>query len=108
MIEKKKKKKKAKQTELMKVAATEQTVKAVATKEAVEAAATKKAVKAAATAGKATDRKNRQTIVVMMITAEEKIAEMMVNEVLKLSDASSFVLSDRPLPHSFAFPFAVH
>jgi hypothetical protein len=44
----------------------------------------------------------------MMTTAKEKIAEMMVNEVLELSDASSFVLSDRSLPHSFAFPFAVH
>ncbi len=98
----------AKQTELMKVACTEQTVEAVATKEAVEAAVTKEAVKAAVTADKTTDRKNRQTVVVMMTTAKEKIAEMMVNEVLELSDASSFVLSDRSLPHSFAFPFAVH
>ncbi len=92
---------------MMKIAVTEQTVKAVATKEAVEAVATKEAVKAAATAGKATGRKNRQTVVVMMITAKEKVAEV-VNEVLKLSDASSFVLFDQPLPHSFAFSFAVH
>ncbi len=35
----------------------------------------------------------------MMITAKEEVAEM-VNEVLKLSDASSFVLFDQPLPHS--------
>ncbi len=33
-------------------------------------------------------------IVVMMIIAKEKIVEMMMNEILKLSDASSFVLSD--------------
>ncbi len=46
-------------------------------------------------------------MIVMMITAKEKIAEMM-NEILKLSDASSFVLFDQPLPHSFAFSFAVH
>jgi len=29
-----------------------------------------------------------------MIIAKEKIFEMMMNEILKLSDASSFVLSD--------------
>ncbi len=44
----------------------------------------------------------------MMATAEEEVAEVVVDEVLELSDASSFVPSDRPLPHSFAFPFAVH
>ena len=92
---------------MMKVAVTEQTVKAVATKETVETIVTKEAVKAAVTAGKATGRKDRQTMIVMMITAKEKIAEMM-NEILKLSDASSFVLFDQPLPHSFAFSFAVH
>jgi len=46
-------------------------------------------------------------IVVMMIIAKEKIAEMM-NEILKLSDISSFILSDQSLSHSFAFSFAVH
>ncbi len=46
-------------------------------------------------------------IVVMMITAKEKIAKIM-NEILKLSDASSFILSNQSLPHSFAFSFAVH
>ena len=92
---------------MMKVAVTEQTVKAVVTKETVETIVTKETVKAAVTAGKATGRKDRQTMIVMMITAKEKIAEMM-NEILKLSDASSFVLFDQPLPHSFAFSFAVH
>jgi len=33
-------------------------------------------------------------IIIMMITAKEKIAEMMMNEILKLFDASSFILSD--------------
>jgi len=33
-------------------------------------------------------------IVVMMIIAKKKIVEMMMNEILKLSNASSFVLSD--------------
>jgi len=33
-------------------------------------------------------------IVVMMIIAKEKIFKMMMNEILKLSDASLFVLSD--------------
>jgi len=47
-------------------------------------------------------------IVVMMITAKEKITEIMMNEILKLSDASSFILSDQSLFHSFAFSFAVH
>ncbi len=46
-------------------------------------------------------------IVVMMITAKEKIAEMM-NEILKLSDVSSFILFDQSLSHSFTFSFAVH
>jgi len=42
-----------------------------------------------------------------MIIAKKKIVEMM-NEILKLSDASSFILSDQSLFHSFAFSFAVH
>jgi len=46
-------------------------------------------------------------IVVMMITAKEKIVKMM-NEILKLSDTSSFISSDQLLSHSFAFSFAVH
>ncbi len=46
-------------------------------------------------------------IVIMMITAKKKIAEI-INEILKLSDASSFILSDQSLSHSFAFSFAVH
>jgi len=33
-------------------------------------------------------------IVIMMIIAKEKIFKMMMNEILKLSDASLFVLSD--------------
>ncbi len=46
-------------------------------------------------------------IVIIMIIAKKKIVEMM-NEILKLSDASSFILSDQSLFHSFAFSFAVH
>ncbi len=46
-------------------------------------------------------------IVIMMIIAKEKITEMM-NEILKLSDASSFILSDQSLSYSFTFSFAVH
>ncbi len=46
-------------------------------------------------------------IVIMMITVKEKIVEMM-NEILKLSDVSSFISSDQSLSHSFAFSFAVH
>ncbi len=30
----------------------------------------------------------------MIIIVKEKIAEIMMNEILKLSDASSFILSD--------------
>ncbi len=33
-------------------------------------------------------------IVIMIIIVKEKIAEIMMNEILKLSDASSFILSD--------------
>ena len=42
-----------------------------------------------------------------MIIAKEKITEIM-NEILKLSDASSFILSDQSLFYSFIFSFAVH
>jgi len=43
-------------------------------------------------------------IVVMMITAKEKIIKMMMNEILKLSDASSFILSDQSLSTSYSRP----